>query len=422
MRRLFLLFALISLGTSCTVWRGILYGSSDIDDHREVFPQASVGRGEAMFRFAENYSRWLDTVKLVRKVENGDTLRSTLDAYLHANTTVSFVIIRNDTVLFEKYYKGYDRSVTSTLFSISKSLTSLLCGIAIDEGFIKSVDDPVTEYIPELKEKDPMFQKLTVRHLLDMRSGIKYDELYNWKLFTGITRLYYGCNQIQQIKGLKFRYEPGTVHEYQSISTSILGVVIERATGKELPVYMEEKVWKPLGMEYNASWSLDDKRHRLAKAAVGFSTNAIDLAKIGRLYLNKGNWNGKQIVDSAWIQKSVTPQVNNNGYQNCWYSLGQNILTADGKYQFIDSLSVVNRAKELNIPEDEYMVTHVTGKNKTASFNHWEAAIFTNNFFAMGILGQILYINPDKNIIMIRLGKDKDLFYPTLMNQLSKWL
>lgn len=422
MKRLFLLLALIPLVTSCTVWRGILYGSSDIDDHRKIFTQASICKGDSIFRFAENYSQWLDTIKLVRRVENGDSLFSTLNAFLNANTTISFLIIRNDTVLFEKYCKGYDRAATSTLFSVSKSLTSLLCGIAMDEGFIKSIDDPVTEYIPELKKKDPMFQKLTVRHLLDMRSGIKYDELYNWKLFTGITRLYYGSNQMQQIKGLKFKYEPGAVHKYQSISTSILGVVIERATGEKLPAYMEEKVWKPLGMEYNASWSLDDRKHRLAKAAVGFSTNAADLAKIGRLYLSKGNWNGKRIVDSAWIEKSATPQAKNDGYQNCWYSLGQNILTADGKYQFSDSLSAANRAKELNIPEDKYIITHEKGKNKTASLDYWNATTFTNSFYAMGIFGQILYINPDKNIIMVRLGKDKDIFYPILMNQLSKLL
>ena len=130
-------------------------------------------------------------------------------------------------------------------------------GIAIDEQYIKSENDLVVDYIPELKDVEG-FDKITILHLSDMQSGIKFNEVYN-SPFAKVSNLYYGLNCTKVISKLKVEKEPGTFH-YQSINTQILGLIIERATKKKLYKYLEEKIWKPLGMESELLWSIDSKK------------------------------------------------------------------------------------------------------------------------------------------------------------------
>lgn len=160
------------------------------------------------------------------------------------------LIIQNDSIIYEKCVGDITTDRLATVFSVSKSITSLLCGIAVDEGYIKSIDDPVTDYLPELKKKDKMWQKLTIRHLLDMRSGLAFDDTYSLRLkdlkrLNAMAKLNYGKNIMKQIRGLKFENEPGTEHKYESMTSQILGVVIQRATGQSYTSYLSEKVWKP---------------------------------------------------------------------------------------------------------------------------------------------------------------------------------
>lgn len=200
----------------------------------------------------------IDTLDIKWAYRN--TMYHNLDSLLKNTSTRAFLIIRNDSIIYENYFRGYKRKDISTVFSVSKSVTSLLIGIAIDEGYISSVNDPVTKYILELKNADPMFEKLTIKDLLDMRSGIKFKEDYGFNPFSKIARLYYGTDQLSQVKKLHFECEPGTRHEYQSIATTILGIIIEKTTNQDFAKYFENKVWKPLGMENTAQWSLDDKK------------------------------------------------------------------------------------------------------------------------------------------------------------------
>lgn len=312
--------------TACTVCRGLLYGGPGITDHKH-FAQETIHKSDCPFHFAKgDDSIWK---KLKFKVSHKGKLiaHAPLDTLLSYTPTAAFVIIRNDSILLEQYAHGYDRDKVSTIFSVSKTLTCLLAEIAIDEGIISSIDDPVVKYVPELSECDPMWNQVTVRHLMDMRAGIKFDENYASRSpFGKMARMYYGCNSLGQIKKMKFESQPGTASNYQSISTNVLGFVIERATDKPLAKYMEEKVWQPLGMEYDASLSLDSKKHRFPKAFGGFSATAIDLAKIGRLYLNNGNWNGRKIIDSTWINRSSSPYIENYGYQLSWRTIRNTVL------------------------------------------------------------------------------------------------
>ena len=385
--------------------RSVKYFRADIDDYK-IFPSTEIRTSNEPFSFKSGDNEILEKYFVDKK----DSSSLKLDEYLSKTSTTAFLVIRNDSILFEKYYKGYKQDQISTLFSVSKSVTSLLVGLTIDDGFIESVNDPVTKYIPELKNGDSKFEELTIEHLLNMRSGLRFKEAYSTP-FSKMTRLYYGTNQLGKIKRMKFECEPGTKHNYQSISTAILGIIVENATGKELGKYLEEKVWIPLGMKNSATWSIDDKKHRSAKSFSGLNATAIDLAKIGRLYLNKGNWNGKQIISEEWVQKSIIPVKKNDGYQYQWYNFSF-MGNFKGQIYFTDSISAQAQMDTLNF--DNYQILQDKSHD-----NQWWVDIYTENFFALGIMKQVLYVNPEKNIIMVRLGEKGDFHYPTFMYKMN---
>lgn len=428
MKKFAILIFFILLLSSCTVLkRAVLYGTQDINDYK-IFPTYKFKQNKDVFSFINTLEKEFD--KLSFKNNKGEL--QPLEAILANTSTRGFIVIRNDSILFEKYFRGYNRASISNVFSASKSVASLLVGIAIDEGYIQDINDPVTKYIKELRKADPTFQKLTIKHLLDMRSGLEFKEDYSYNPFSKIAMLYYGTNQLGKIKKLKFELEPGTLHKYQSVNTAVLGIVVEKATGKNLGQYFEEKVWKPICMENTGSWSLDDKKHSSAKAYTGLNISAIDLAKIGRLYINEGKFGAKQIVSKKWIKESLTTNVLNDGYQNQWYSYSKIGTDANGNRYFMDSV------KALSVWEDRYkdqypivQIAKVSPKNYNKSYREkymwedineyrWSINNYTGQFFARGLYGQLLYIDPVKKTIIVRLGDRNDFNYENLMYEISK--
>jgi CubicO group peptidase (beta-lactamase class C family) len=368
MKKIALLLLVLCL-QSCHYGRMIRYYKADIDDHK-IFPYTEVNTGANTFYFEDgsrtDASKKLDTLTFSVEGERY-VMDKILDAY---SETTAFLVIKNDAIVFEKYYEGYKRDSISNIFSVSKSVTSLLVGIAIDEGKIESVQDPITKYIPELNEADPLFKKLTLEHLLDMRSGLEFDESYS-SPFDEVSRLYYGKKQLKQISNMTFNHEPGTHHEYQSVCTTLLGIAVERVTGMQLGKYLEAKLWIPLEMENPATWSYDDEKNKNTKAFCCLNTTAIDLAKIARLMIHKGEYKGKQIVPAAWVEKLVTPNKENDYYQYQWYSTEDN----------------------------------------------------SEDFFALGILGQQVYVSPNEDLIIVRLGKSwtsNDVFISRIKNVLQE--
>lgn len=413
-------FLWTGLFSACTLYRGIVHGGPGIEDHR-IFAQDLIQTGDSVFRFTAGKSKKLEFQKM-KFLKSGKVVANVpLDTLLTYSKTTAFLIIRNDSILFEHYYLGYEQKKRSTVFSVSKSLTCLLAKIAIDEGAIGSVNDPVWKYFPEILTKDTNFRKLTVRHLMDMRASIRYEENYGWNPFSKIGRTYYGRNSLGEMKKLRAEREPGEQHHYQSISTNILGVVIERATGIPLAKYMEQKIWQPLGMEYPASLSLDNKKQRIPKAFGGFAATAVDLAKIGRLYLNNGNWNGVQLIDSSWVQIVSTPFIENYGYQLSWRSLRVMLPDSAGRISFPDSLSVATRIRESGADPAQYIIdSNVSKKQGRLWYGHG----FTSPvYYAEGILGQYIYIHPQKKVIIVRLGKRDDFMdYLPFMDMIANWL
>lgn len=296
----------------------------------------------------------------------------TFDQLLEKEQTLSFLIIRNDSVLYENYFHHYDSASILPSFSMAKSFVSSLIGIAISEKSIKSVHLPITDFIPELKN-NPGFDKITLEHLLNMRSGIDFTESYD-SPFADMPKYYYGLNLKKYILKLKVKSAPNHEFEYLSVNTLLLSIAIERATGKTISAYLEEKIWKPVGMEFPASWSVDSRKHQTVKAFCCINARALDFARFGRLYLNNGNWNGKQIVPKAWVKQSTR---------------------------------IVNDSRE----SQGYPYTY-----------QWRVTE-KGSFFAKGMLGQYIYVDPQKKIIIVRMGTgNADIIWPYFFESLVKQL
>lgn len=424
----------MTLFQSCSFTRSMLYWGPNITDHK-IFHHDEILPGDNTFYFREGNKEELQKhIISTSRISHGgitDSIKMSLSDFLLQNTTTTaFLVIRNDSVLYEQYFRGYARDAISKNFSITKSVTSLLTGIAVDEGYIRSVHDPVTKYVPELKTKDPKFERLTIEHLLNMRAGFKFNE-DNYFPLSKATRLYYGSNHLRLIKRAKFKHEPGEVFEYQSLVSALLGVVVERATGRSLSEYLQEKVWIPMGMENCATWDIDNKRHRSNRAHVGINATAIDLAKIGRLYLNNGNWSGRQIVSADWVAKSITPDRNYLGYQYHWWSHGDRVAKVPARLGlqsynfsreslFTDSLSARQYAEE-KYPDSKFIEPQPVRGNKET---FWCLEVYPNEgaqFAAEGIMHQWIFVDPLKNIIIVRLGEKYDVhpsFIRLLINEL----
>ncbi|MBK6985593.1 MAG: serine hydrolase [Bacteroidetes bacterium] len=332
------------LFTSCQLGRFVFYNFADIKDYRK-FKSRPLNASPIAFNFCST-----EKGKFPKEIDN-----TTFDKYLENNKTVAFLIIKNDTIQYEKYFKGYEQESIVPSFSMAKSISSILIGCAIDDGLIKSVDESITNYIPELKKNG--LEKVTIKHLLQMTSGIKFNESYI-NPFGDAASFYYGLNLRKQIAKMKLKHEPGKKFEYISGNTQLLGLVLERSLrGKTITQYLQDKLWTPLGMEYSASWSIDRNKNGLEKTFCCLNARARDFAKIGRLYKNKGNWNGTQIVSQKWVDESTK------------------LDTTDGSVDYY-----------------QYQ---------------WWLPTPNEDFMAEGILGQFVYVNPSKNLIIVRLGKNE---------------
>lgn len=334
--------------SSCQVGRFVIYNFADIHDYKR-FPSRTIAKGDTEFHFVPT-----DHGKVPRELHVKGEIYP-FEAYLEENKTVAFLIIRNDTIQFEKYWRTYDESSIVPSFSMAKSVLSILIGCAIDDNLIGSVRDPVTRYVPELSEKG--FDRVTLEHLLQMTSGLDFKESYV-NPFGDAATFYYGTDLRRSIQKMHLKRDPAARFEYVSGGSQLLGLVLERALkGRTLSSYLEEKIWKPLEMEYEATWSLDRKKNGLEKTFCCLNARARDFAKIGRLYLNKGQWNGQRIVSEDWVNRSTQVDTTNG---SAWY------------YQY-----------------------------------QWWLPTRTGDFMAQGFLGQYIYVNPQKHLIIVRLGKSE---------------
>jgi len=268
--------------------------------------------------------------------------------------TVAFLIIKNDSILSENYYEGYNRDSLSNSFSMAKSMTEALLGKAIKDGYIK-MSDKVIKYIPDLKGK--YAQEVTVADVASMSSGSNWIEDY-YNPFHITTEAYFS-DDLNSLMLNKVRIDdkPGQKFKYLSGDTQLMGMIISKATGMTLSEYMSKSFWQPMGARKYALWTLDGIGET-EKAFCCINSNARDFARFGKLYEHLGNWNGTQILDTAYVKKSLSPRLASSTYYGYSWWLSNY-------------------------------------KNKKIAYMR-------------GVLGQYVIIIPEDNLIIVRLGKKRD--------------
>lgn len=279
--------------------RWVVWNRSGIEDHL-LFPSRPVAASDTAFRFERADG---PALRVVVEDDAGARVMD-LDKLGRTTSTTALLVVHRDRILFEGYFNGYQRSSVNTSFSVAKSITSLLIGIAIDAGSIRSVNDPVTDYLPELAARDPRFRRLTLAHLLDMKSGLRWRD---HDFITGDKPQAYYHPHLRRLvlEEVEFTHEPGERWVYNSFNPILLGLVLERSTGQAVSEFLAERVWRRIGTEYPASWSTDGRHAPMEKMESGVNARAIDFAKLGRLLLTGGTWDGARIVSREWLETST---------------------------------------------------------------------------------------------------------------------
>lgn len=260
--------------------------------------------------------------------------------------TIAFLIIKNDSIFYEWYAENYSETSKTNSFSMAKSITSALLGKAIQQGYIEGLNQPISDFYPEFNGS-----KTTVGDLSSMSSGLDWVEHYT-SPFSITARANYDDNLAETILNLNVIDEPGQEFNYLSGSTQLLGMIIQKATGKPLASYLSESFWQPLGASDDALWQLDDKDNRLAKAFCCISSNARDFSRFGKLYKDYGKWNGRQLLDSSFVALSTKERFPGQPYgYGFWVSnyLGKHIFAMRGILgQYV-----------ITIPEDNLIITRL---------------------------------------------------------------
>ena len=273
--------------------------------------------------------------------------------------TVAFLIIKNDSIWHESYFDGFNKDSKTNSFSMAKSVITAALGKAIMQGKIKNLDQKVTDFYPELKGK--YAKEVTVGDLSSMASGLSWDEKY-YSPFSIVTRAYFDNDLDKVILGLEINEKPGQSFKYLSGATQLLAMCIEKATGEYVSEYVSKNFWQLMGAENDALWQLDHEPDGIEKAYCCIASNARDFARFGKLYKQNGKWNGKQILDSTFVKKCITPRFKNSPE----YGYGWWMHTIKGKDLFymrghLGQFVIV-------IPEDDLIIVrlgHLKGVQTT---------------------------------------------------------
>ena len=333
-------------------------------DMTALFPSHRIHRPAQSFTFAPAPRR-LD----VRYTYGGR--QDGLDAFLTRTITTGFLVVHADRIIDERYFLGASAASHFTSWSVAKSFVSALVGIAIDEGAIAGVDQPITRYVPALKGSG--YDGVPIRAVLQMSSGVRFDENYASPL-SDVNVMFarsflFGSPIDDTVRARSSERSPGGAFNYVSVDTQALGMLLVRATGRSLATLAEEKLWGPLGMEDDADWITD----RAGPGAMEYAFCCLnarlrDYAKLGRLYLRGGDWNGRRIVSEHWVRESLTP--------------GRPDLALRGLYT------------------PDWDIGY--------QYQWWIPNGADGEFMAIGVWGQYVYVNPAADVIIAKTSVDPD--------------
>ena len=348
------------------VYHGVnLFNTSKLSDSfrnlEQRFPVQKVAVGENVYPL-ENDLRDLPGEYLF-----SEEYRSVRE-FMERTGTTGLLVAHGGRILFEEYAEGYQESDRMITWSVSKSVISALIGIAVDEGKIRDIEDLVTDYVPSLTSSG--YSDVSIKDALQMSSGIGFNEDY-FDRNSDVNRM--GARSVglggsleDVLLSLENEREPGTYNRYVSSDAQVLGMVLREATGMGITEYTEEKLWKPAGMEFDAYWLTDSTD--VEAAFGGFNASLRDLARFGMLYLNGGKLNNRQILSKHWIEESLKPDE---------------LHPAPGEHDY--SHDVLGYGYQWWIPEGT-----------------------EGEFLAMGIYGQAIYLNPERNMVIVKTSAYKD--------------
>ena len=327
---------------------------------KDIFSTTTVPKPEQSVPFVVSYSPY-------QLIENFQLKDSTIDtkAFLDHTLTDALLIIQHDTIRYEYYSNGFTESDHHISWSMSKSVISALFGIAIGEGKIKSIEETVTDYLPDFAGTG--YDKVRIKDLLQMSSGVGFNEDYgDFNSDINIMGRYFalGMPMSDFAKSLKREREPGTYNHYVSIDTQVLGMILKKATGQTISEYMKEKLWSQIGAEAEAFWIVDKTGMEFALG--GLNITARDYAKLGQLFLDTGRWQGRQVVPREWVLASITP----------------------------DAPHVMPGKRESAALRDGY------------GFQWWIPEGSTGEFNAQGIYDQFIYVDPQVDMVIVKLSSN----------------
>jgi len=289
---------------------------------------------------------------------------TSLENFLALSNTSALLVIKDGGIIFEHYAHGDSVDSLHTSFSVAKSFVATLLGIAVEDGLIASIDDPIRKYLPQLTSKT--WDGVTIRHVLQMSSGVRFNETYTdpQSDINKMGALTQQMSYIEYINTLGRDHAPGTFNHYASINTQLLGILLVEVSGKTLTEYMQEELWQPLGMEQAGRWTLDEQGYELAMG--GLAASARDYAKLGLLYLHGGKRGDRQIVSADWVKAAVTPD-----------------------------------APHLQ-PGDNPASSNPSGY----AYQWWTPRDPDGDFLARGIWGQNIYVHPGNQVVIVKLAAD----------------
>lgn len=321
----------------------------------EIQPVKKIARGEEVFRFLRE-----ENVALTNGFTFADEFYVT-EEFMEDTKTTAMLVIRDDVIKYEKYFMGGDEDTLFSSNSMGKSFVSALMGIAVSEGYVESIEDPIGKYVPEFVGTS--LENIPIRACLKMASGINFNEDTDMSGFSMRTLM--GKPAMEVIAGYGVQEEPYTYRRYLSINTEILGNVITNATGYSLAEFMEEKLWKKIGAAHDAYWTLSNGTEL---AMGGLSVSLEDYARFARLYLQEGDYHGEQVLPKEWVKDSM--------------DISEAYAKPGANY---DAYNAIGYGYQWWVPEGE-----------------------EGEFMAIGVYGQWIYVNPTKNVIIVKTSADPD--------------
>ncbi len=354
--------------TSCTttyLGRVIFWNMSGIEDSG-LFPFHTIAASDhpTIFPLANGANAaWIDAFPVPAGRE-ASAASVPLRRVLEETGTTAFIVIQNGTLLYEQYLNGYGRDSVNRSFSVAKSFTSTLIGIAIDQGLIESVHDPITRYLPGIEGTN--VESVTIENLLMMSTGWDYSGgPVPW---TDDTILYYTPRVRERVlRALRGTHAPGEVFIYNNHNTYLLGMILEKVSGMTVAQFMERYLWRRIGAEFEATFSRNSESDTLDQVPSGLNARAIDFAKLGVLFLNGGSWGGEQVVSKEYVTAATTPAEVPDGY----YPRGMMENSQSYKYQWW--------------------------------IRAWPEGGYT--YQARGVYGQMVFVCPARDAVIARFGK-----------------